>query len=73
MPQLWREALRSENAVQCVIEILIDSQEGLVAVGEKLQDHTLRCYFHAESLKRAQFIGQLENGPSPARREPVPR
>ena len=60
MPQPMREALRSENAVQCVIEILIDSQEGLVTVGERLQNHTLKCYFLAESLKRAQFIGQLE-------------
>jgi uncharacterized protein (TIGR02284 family) len=55
-----REALRSENAVQCVIEILIDSQDGLVTVGERLQDHTLKCYFLAESLKRGQFIDQLE-------------
>jgi uncharacterized protein (TIGR02284 family) len=60
MPQPSRDALQSENAVQCVIEILIDSQEGLVTVGERLQNHTLKCYFLAESLKRAQFIGQLE-------------
>jgi uncharacterized protein (TIGR02284 family) len=60
MPQPWREALQSDSAVQCVIEILIDSQEGLVTVGERLQDHTLKLYFLSESLKRAQFIGQLE-------------
>ncbi len=60
MPQLSPEVLRSENAVQCVIEILIDSQEGLVTVGERLHDHSLKCYFLAESLLRAQFIGQLE-------------
>ncbi|SPE18273.1 GAF sensor-containing diguanylate cyclase (modular protein) [Candidatus Sulfotelmatomonas gaucii] len=50
----------AEHAVQAVIEILVDSQEGLVTVGEKLQDQTLKRYFLAESLKRAQFIGQLE-------------
>jgi uncharacterized protein (TIGR02284 family) len=43
-----------------VIETLIDSQEGLVTVGEKLHDQTLKRYFLAESLKRAQFIGELE-------------
>jgi uncharacterized protein (TIGR02284 family) len=42
-----------------VIEILIDSQEGLVTVGERLQDHTLKRYFLAESLKRAEYIDQL--------------
>ena len=60
MPQPSREPLRSESAVQHVIEILIDSQEGLVTVGERLQDHTLKRYFLAESLKRAEYIGQLE-------------
>jgi uncharacterized protein (TIGR02284 family) len=43
-----------------VIEILIDSQDGLVTVGERLQDQALKRYFFAESLLRAQFIGQLE-------------
>ena len=55
-----REGLRPETAVQCVIEILIDSQEGLAAVGERLQDQALTRYFFAESLLRAQFIDQLE-------------
>jgi uncharacterized protein (TIGR02284 family) len=55
-----REGLRPETAVQCVIEILIDSQEGLATVGERLQDKTLTRYFFAESLLRAQFIDQLE-------------
>jgi uncharacterized protein (TIGR02284 family) len=60
MAQPSREALRSENAVQSVIEILSDSQEGLVTVGERLQDPALRRYFFAESLLRARFVGQLE-------------
>jgi uncharacterized protein (TIGR02284 family) len=55
-----REGLRPETAVACVIEILIDSQEGLATVGERLQDQTLTRYFFAESLLRAQFIDQLE-------------
>jgi len=55
-----REPLRSDTAVQCVIEILIDSQDGLATVGERLQNQSLKRYFFAESLLRAQFIGQLE-------------
>jgi uncharacterized protein (TIGR02284 family) len=58
--QPTREALLSDTAVHCVIEILIDSQDGLVTVGERLQDRTLTRYFFAESLLRAQFIDQLE-------------
>ena len=55
-----REGLRSDTAVQCVIEILIDSQEGLATVGERLQDQALKRYFFTESLLRAQYIDQLE-------------
>ena len=55
-----REGPRSETAVQCVLEILIDSQDGLATVGERLQDQSLKLYFFAESLMRAQFIGELE-------------
>jgi uncharacterized protein (TIGR02284 family) len=54
-------ALQSATAVQSVIEILIDSHEGLVTVGERLQDRALKRYFFAESLVRANFIGQLES------------
>jgi len=55
-----RGGLRSETAVQCVLEILIDSQEGLATLGERLQDQTLKPYFFTESLLRGQFIEQLE-------------
>lgn len=60
MSQVMREGLRSDTAVQCVIEILIDSQEGLATVGERLQDQALKRYFFTESLLRAQYIDQLE-------------
>lgn len=63
MSPTMREGLLSQIAVQCVIEILIDSQEGLATVGEKLQDQTLKRYFFAESLLRARFIDQLEMAP----------
>jgi len=60
MPPVLRQAPRADTAVQSVIEILIDSQEGLATVGERLQDRTLKRYFFAGSLLRAQFINQLE-------------
>jgi uncharacterized protein (TIGR02284 family) len=55
------ELKQAESAIHTVIESLIDSQEALVEIGEKLQDQTLRHYLLAESLKRAQFRGELES------------
>jgi uncharacterized protein (TIGR02284 family) len=55
-----RELKQVESAIHTVIESLIDSQEALVEIGEKLKDRTLRHYFLSESLKRAQFRGELE-------------
>jgi uncharacterized protein (TIGR02284 family) len=60
VPQPPQNSHRFEYAVQSVIEILVDSQEGLVTVGEKVQDHDLKLYFLTESLIRAQFIELLE-------------
>jgi len=48
------------SAIYAVIQSLIDSQEALVEVGEKLSDQQLRHFFLAESLKRAEFRGELE-------------
>lgn len=53
--------VETEDALREVIEGLIDSQERLQKIGEELQDETLRRYFLAESLRRAQFRGELEN------------
>ena len=60
MSQPVREQLRSDTAVQRVIEILVDSQDGLTTAGERLQNPSLKRYFFAESLLRAQFIDELE-------------
>lgn len=49
-----------EDALRSVIQSLIDGQEGFQKIGEHLKDETLRRYFAAESLKRAQFRGDLE-------------
>ena len=50
----------TEEALRLVIRNLIDGQEGHKKIAEELKDETLRRYFLAESLKRAQFRGDLE-------------
>lgn len=49
-----------EDMLRSVIQTLIDGQEGFQKIGEHLKDETLRHYFAAESLKRAQFRGEIE-------------
>lgn len=49
-----------EATLRSVIEILIDGQEGFQKIGDELKDPTLKRYFLAESLKRAEFRGGLE-------------
>jgi len=49
-----------ESTLKSVIETLIDCQKGFQKVGEELKDETLKRYFLAESLKRAEFRGDLE-------------
>jgi uncharacterized protein (TIGR02284 family) len=50
-----------ETALKSVINILEDGQKGMAEIGERLKDETLKRYFLAESLKRANFRGELEN------------
>lgn len=50
-----------ESVLRDVIKSLVDGQEGFKDIGEKLEDDTLKRYFLAESLKRAQFKGELED------------
>lgn len=49
-----------EDTLRSVIQSLIDGQEGFQKIGEHLEDETLRMYFAAESLKRAEFRGDIE-------------
>jgi len=49
-----------ESTLRSVIQSLIDSQEGFRKIGDDLKDETLKHYFLAESLKRAEFRGELE-------------
>jgi uncharacterized protein (TIGR02284 family) len=50
-----------EEALKSVINILEDGQKGMAEIGEHLRNETLKRYFLAESLKRANFRGELEN------------
>lgn len=61
MPQPSRELQQAETAMQMVIDSLIDSQEALRQIGDELQDPSLKSYFLAESLKRAEFRGEIES------------
>jgi uncharacterized protein (TIGR02284 family) len=50
-----------ESALKAVINALEDGQKGMAAIGEYLQNERLKVYFLAESLRRANFRGELEN------------
>jgi len=50
-----------ESVLLDVIKTLQDGQKGFAEVGEHLKDDTLKRYFLAESLKRANFRAELEN------------
>jgi uncharacterized protein (TIGR02284 family) len=50
-----------ESALKSVISVLEDGQKGMAEIGEHLKDESLKHFFLAESLKRANFRGELEN------------
>jgi len=52
---------KTEEVLLDVIKILQDGQKGFADIGEHLKDDTLKRYFLAESLKRANFRAELEN------------
>lgn len=56
-----KDLMELEGTLRVVIENLIDAQEGLQKIGEEMKDETLKRFFLAESLKRAQFRGALES------------
>jgi uncharacterized protein (TIGR02284 family) len=51
----------TELVLRSLINILQDSQKGFADIGDHLKDETLKRYFLAESLKRANFRAELEN------------
>jgi uncharacterized protein (TIGR02284 family) len=56
-----KDLKETESALRTVIQTLIDSQDGFKKIGEEIKDETLKEYFLAESLTRAQFRGVLES------------
>jgi uncharacterized protein (TIGR02284 family) len=50
-----------EAALKSVINALEDGQKGMAEIGEHLKDEGLKRFFLTESLKRANFRGELEN------------
>jgi uncharacterized protein (TIGR02284 family) len=55
-----KDLIEAESALRTIIATLIDEQEGFQKIGEALGDGTLKRYFLAESLTRAEFRGDLE-------------
>jgi len=56
-----KDLIEAEGTLRTIIETLIDDQEGFQKIGEAIKDEPLKRYFLAESLKRAEFRGELEN------------
>jgi uncharacterized protein (TIGR02284 family) len=50
-----------ERVLLDLVKVLQDGQKGFADIGEHLKDETLKRYFLAESLKRANFRAELEN------------
>ena len=61
MPTDTSKNAELEKVVKSVINVLQDGQKGFADIGEHLKDETLKRYFLAESLKRANFRAELEN------------
>jgi uncharacterized protein (TIGR02284 family) len=56
-----KDLKETESALRSVIQVLIDAQEGFQKFGEQIKSESLKEYFLAESLTRAQFRGVLES------------
>jgi uncharacterized protein (TIGR02284 family) len=61
MPTDTEKNAELEKVLKNVINVLQDGQKGFADLGEHLKDDTLKRYFLAESLKRANFRAELEN------------
>ncbi|MGA9670626.1 MAG: PA2169 family four-helix-bundle protein [Terracidiphilus sp.] len=60
MPNSSNTLHEVETTLRSVIQSLIDGQEGFQKIGDELKNETHKRYFLAESLKRAEFRGELE-------------
>ncbi len=55
-----KDLKEEESSLRSVIDILVDSQEGFQKIAEELEDESLKRWFLQESLRRAEFRGDLE-------------
>lgn len=55
-----KDLKETEAALQCVVANLVDSQEALQQIGDMLRDEVVKRFLLAESLRRAEFRGDLE-------------
>jgi uncharacterized protein (TIGR02284 family) len=60
MPNPSHDVTTIEETLHSLIEILIDGQQGFQKIGDEVKDPVLKVYFLNESLRRAEFRGQLE-------------
>lgn len=56
-----KDLTETEGVLRTVIETLIDGQAGFQKIGDAIENEQLKRYFLEESLKRAEFRGELEN------------
>ncbi|MGA2653050.1 MAG: PA2169 family four-helix-bundle protein [Terracidiphilus sp.] len=60
MPNPSNTARSVEETLYSVTEILHDGQQGFRKIGDEIKDPVLKAYFLDESLRRAEFRGELE-------------
>ena len=56
-----KDLLEAEGTLRLLIDHLVDEQDGLKSIAEDMKDESLKRTLLAESLKRAEFRGELEN------------
>lgn len=56
-----KDQIETQGTLRILLQHLIDAQENLQSIGDDTKNETLRRWFLAESLKRAEFRGEVEN------------
>lgn len=56
-----KDLLEAEGTLRLLVDHLHDEQKALQGIAEDLKDDTLKRMLLAESLKRAEFRGEIEN------------
>lgn len=49
------------RVVRSVIQVLLDGQKGLAAIGSEVKDETVKRYLLEETQVRANYAAELEN------------